>query len=408
MRAARPASMLSARVARQRASSTRWPSASAQFLRRARRRCCSSSRPTPTGSAPRLRRALRASLLLPVAICFMLAPAALGIGRGVRAGLPAHRRQHGRRRRRPPAAAAAARLLGAAIVGAMLIAFAGAQHLDRDVCRPLPAAADGADRSCLVDLPASAALGMQLMTFEDMTYELRQTNRRLEAAQSELRQLVITDALTGTRNRRFFDEVIGRELQRHRRYRHAAVDRLHRHRSLQGDQRHAGARDRRPRPARGRGVPAAQHPRGGLRVPLGRRRVPGADLLRRAGGDPRAAASCRTRSPRSPQLVDLPPGVGLSIGCVEVPPETDDIMPLIQVADERMYADKKRRETMLTAPSSRLQVTKLRASLRASGLRDLVRTSASRIQQVLRAQQPPPGFGRPPRTRRSRRGRRRS
>ena len=31
--------------------------------------------------------------------------------------------------------------------------------------------------------------------------------------------MVITDPLTGTRNRRFFDEVIGRELQRHRRYR---------------------------------------------------------------------------------------------------------------------------------------------------------------------------------------------
>ena len=62
------------------------------------------------------------------------------------------------------------------------------------------------------------ALGMQLMTFEDMTYELRLTNRRLESAQGELRQLVTTDALTGCRNRRFFDEVIGREMQRHRRY----------------------------------------------------------------------------------------------------------------------------------------------------------------------------------------------
>ena len=62
------------------------------------------------------------------------------------------------------------------------------------------------------------ALGMQLMTFEDMTYELRRTNRRLESAQGELRQMVTTDALTGCRNRRFFDEVIGREMQRHRRY----------------------------------------------------------------------------------------------------------------------------------------------------------------------------------------------
>ena len=63
-----------------------------------------------------------------------------------------------------------------------------------------------------------AALGMQLMTFEDMTLELRRTNRRLEAAQSKLRRMVITDPLTGCRNRRFFEEIIGRELQRHRRY----------------------------------------------------------------------------------------------------------------------------------------------------------------------------------------------
>ena len=59
---------------------------------------------------------------------------------------------------------------------------------------------------------------MQLMTFEDMTYELRTDQPPAESAQNDLRQLVITDALTGCRNRRFFDEVIGRELQRHRRY----------------------------------------------------------------------------------------------------------------------------------------------------------------------------------------------
>ena len=91
-----------------------------------------------------------------------------------------------------------------------------------------------------------AALGMQLMTFEDMTFELRRTNRRLEAAQSDLRQAVITDVLTGTRNRRFFDEVIGRGDAAPSPLPDADVDRVHRHRSLQDDQRHAGPRDRRP------------------------------------------------------------------------------------------------------------------------------------------------------------------
>ena len=62
------------------------------------------------------------------------------------------------------------------------------------------------------------ALGMHLPVFEDMTYELRVTNRQLKGAQIELHELAITDPLTWCHNRRFFDEVIGRELQRHLRY----------------------------------------------------------------------------------------------------------------------------------------------------------------------------------------------
>src|SRR5207302_1947263 len=62
------------------------------------------------------------------------------------------------------------------------------------------------------------ALGIHLLIFEDMTYELRQTNRRLEAAQEELLQAAITDPLTGCHNRRFLEQVIDRELQRHERF----------------------------------------------------------------------------------------------------------------------------------------------------------------------------------------------
>ena len=61
-------------------------------------------------------------------------------------------------------------------------------------------------------------LGMHIFVFEDMTYELRVANRRLRTAQDGLREPVITDAMTGCHNRRFFDEVISRELQRHERY----------------------------------------------------------------------------------------------------------------------------------------------------------------------------------------------
>ena len=59
---------------------------------------------------------------------------------------------------------------------------------------------------------------MHLLIFEDMTYELRVINRRLEAAQAELMQAAITDPLTGCHNRRFLEQVMDRELQRHARF----------------------------------------------------------------------------------------------------------------------------------------------------------------------------------------------
>ena len=63
-----------------------------------------------------------------------------------------------------------------------------------------------------------AALGIHQLVFEDMTYELRMTNRRLEAAREELLQAAITDPLTGCHNRRFLEQVMDRELQRHARF----------------------------------------------------------------------------------------------------------------------------------------------------------------------------------------------
>jgi diguanylate cyclase (GGDEF)-like protein len=62
------------------------------------------------------------------------------------------------------------------------------------------------------------ALGMHLLVFEDMTDEIRRTNQALGAANEEVKRLAITDPLTGCYNRRFFDEIGRRELERHRRY----------------------------------------------------------------------------------------------------------------------------------------------------------------------------------------------
>ena len=286
---------------------------------------------------PRLRQ-FYGVLLLPVAIWFTLAPAALGpvavfapgfllvAGSMASAGV-AHL-----------LLARQSRLLGAALVGAILIGFAGVNAW----IATLSAIPGGESLMVTMVMFLLAALGMQLMTFEDMTFELRRTNRRLEAAQSDLRQAVITDVLTGTRNRRFFDEVIGREMQRHRRYQAPLsivfidIDRFKMINDTLGHET-------------GDGV---------LREVASflMRHIREADYVFRWGGDEflvliscgeqeaiRRGRELQEAFARSPQLADLPPGVALSIGCVEVPTDATDIMPFIQIADERMYEDKKRR-----------------------------------------------------------------
>jgi len=286
---------------------------------------------------PRLRR-LYGILLLPVAIWFTLAPAALGstaifapgfvlVG-GTMASAGVAHLLLGRR----------ARLLGATLVGAMLLCFSALNFW----IATLSALPSGRSLLGILVIFLLAALGMQLMTFEDMTYELRRANRRLESAQNDLHQLVITDALTGMRNRRFFDEVIGRELQRHRRYRTPLsivfidVDQFKKINDTLGHE----TGDRVLREV----------------ASFLLRHIREADYVFRWGGDEflvliscgeqeamRRGRELQEAFAASPQLADLPPGVALSIGCVEVPVDTDDIMPIVQAADERMYVDKKRK-----------------------------------------------------------------
>ena len=62
------------------------------------------------------------------------------------------------------------------------------------------------------------ALGMHLLVFEDMTDEIRRTNLALASANEQVKQLAITDPLTGCYNRRFFEQIERREMERHRRY----------------------------------------------------------------------------------------------------------------------------------------------------------------------------------------------
>jgi diguanylate cyclase (GGDEF)-like protein len=287
---------------------------------------------------PRVVRAY-AIVLLPVFMWFSLAPlvlhsaAAFGPGHLLIAGaLAAAGVGHLRVLRQT-------RLLGALVVGVTFLVIAGSHlwvligsHANQETSRLT---------YINVALYLVAALGMQLMAFEDMTYELRSTNVRLAAAQNELRQMVTTDALTGCRNRRYFDQVIGREVQRHRRYNiplslvFVDVDRFKTINDTLGHDE---------------GDRVLQRVATFLL-----RNVREVDYVFRWGGDEflilmscreteaiRRATDLQALFARSPDARGLPDGVGLSVGAAEVDEDADDVLALVKVADERMYENKRR------------------------------------------------------------------
>lgn len=183
------------------------------------------------------------------------------------------------------------------------------------------------------------ALGMHLLVFEDMTVELRRTNRELAAANEEVRRLAITDSLTGCFNRRFFDDIERRELQRHRRYStplsivFVDVDRFKWLNDTRG------------------------HETGDeiLRAigSLLRARVRETDYVIRWGGDEfvllltctvdqaeQKAAELKAAFRSDSAAVELPADVGLSIGVSGVSSDADSLADAINTADTRMYSDK--------------------------------------------------------------------
>jgi diguanylate cyclase (GGDEF)-like protein len=241
----------------------------------------------------------------------------------------------------------AAVLLERRMVGAGLIAFVllGLAIADLTTAFVTMRGAAGAVALPLlllrVILYACCALGVHLLVFEDMTYELTVANRHLETAQQELLRAAITDPLTGCHNRRFFDQVIDRELRRHERFGLPLsllfID-LDRFKSINDTLGHEA------------GDEVLRYVASFLR-----QHIREADYIFRLGGDEflvlitcsaaearRKAAALKHALDTAPEAVDLPPGLGLSIGAIEVPPRTTDIGPVIDEADRLMYADKGR------------------------------------------------------------------
>lgn len=183
------------------------------------------------------------------------------------------------------------------------------------------------------------ALGMHLLVFEDMTEELRLTNRELADAHEELKRLAITDPLTGCHNRRFFDEIERREMQRRRRYGAPLsvvfVDVNH-FKQLNDTLGH----DRGDEILKTIGA-------------LLRRQVRESDYVIRWGGDEfllllacgEAEAQAKAQElkvafERERFVAALPQQIGLSIGVAAVARDAETLRDAIRDADVRMYQDK--------------------------------------------------------------------
>ncbi len=183
-------------------------------------------------------------------------------------------------------------------------------------------------------------LGMHLLIFEDVIEELRTAGAALSESRDEMRAMAVTDPLTRCYNRRFLEEIATHELEQHRRYGlplsllYIDIDHFKAINDTRGH--HTG-----DRVLQTMGTILRAHTRQ-------------ADYVLRWGGDEflvllsadeaRAAEKAqeiRQAFLESPIVRDLPDGVDLSIGCVGVPPETEQFAPLIDQADREMYRRKR-------------------------------------------------------------------
>jgi diguanylate cyclase (GGDEF)-like protein len=290
-------------------------------------------------------------LLIPVAVWFIVAPLLFGIGMVTGPGYFANAVLLGMAGSIYVAILVERRMIGAGLTALVLLGLA-ITNVTTAVTLTWPFDSGQAVVDIFfvnVVLSILAAVGIHLLVFEDMTYELRMTNRRLETAREELLHAATTDALTGCHNRRFFDEVMDRELQRHARFNlplsmlFIDIDRF----KAVNDTLGHDAGDR------------VLH----YVADFLKKHIREADYVFRWGGDEflvlitcgseearKKAAALKAAFDAAPEAIELPPGIGLSVGSIEVPAGTTDLLPIIADADTLMYQDKGTRAPANTKP----------------------------------------------------------
>lgn len=182
-----------------------------------------------------------------------------------------------------------------------------------------------------------------MTTLKKLASDLRAASQQLESAQLQLHQLATSDALTGCHNRRYYEEVVSTEVQRHLRagsplsLLFVDIDGV----KLVNDTLGHATGDRLIRQV----------------AQLLQRHTRADDYVFRWGGDEfvllmtctetearRKATKLKKALAASIRRLALPSGVGLSVGCAELGREASDVDALIEQADERMYADKRSRD----------------------------------------------------------------
>ena len=233
------------------------------------------------------------------------------------------------------------RHIGAFVIGCAVLVLAATSAVALAAVLNVAGSTEGFNRLLAVNMIAFIfiALGMHVLVFEDMTDELRRANRDLAQANHEVKRLVIMDPLTGCHNRRFFDEIQRREIQRHRRYGAPLsvvfVD-VNRFKRLNDTMGH----DTGDQVLKAIGALLRAH-------------VRESDYVIRWGGDEflllltcgiddakRKATELKEAFRLQNNGDTLPDGIGLSIGVAAADHHSGDLSVAIREADSQMYRDK--------------------------------------------------------------------